>query len=106
MRQKLILLFVSFAVAGLISGCASSEKSSAPGQSGAASTSSPAKVSGAPTTTASGLQYWDVVAGSGDTAVAGKPVSVQYTGWLTSGEKFDSSLDHGKPFVFTLGAGQ
>jgi FKBP-type peptidyl-prolyl cis-trans isomerase len=106
MRHKLFLLLISFAIFGFISGCGSSEKSGAPGPSAAASPSSPAKVSGTPTTTASGLQYWDVATGSGDTAVPGKPVSVQYTGWLTTGEKFDSSLDHGKPFVFTLGAGQ
>lgn len=104
--QKLVPLFAIFAVLGFASGCGNSEKSGASGQAGAASASSPAKVTGAPTTTASGLQYWDVVVGSGDTAVPGKPVSVHYTGWLTTGEKFDSSLDHGKPFVFTLGAGQ
>ncbi|MBZ5661566.1 MAG: FKBP-type peptidyl-prolyl cis-trans isomerase [Acidobacteriia bacterium] len=101
-----MLLFAIFAVLGFTSGCGSSEKSGAPSQAGASSPSSPAKVTGPPTTTASGLQYWDIVTGNGDTAVPGKPVSVHYTGWLTTGEKFDSSLDHGKPFVFTLGAGQ
>ena len=104
--QKLLRLLGMFAAFGLAYGCGNSEKSGAPSQAGAASPSSPAKVTGAPTTTASGLQYWDLVVGSGDTAVPGKPVSVHYTGWLTTGEKFDSSLDHGKPFVFTLGAGQ
>lgn len=56
-------------------------------------------------TTASGLQYKDVTIGSGDEAQPGKTVSVHYTGWLTNGAKFDSSLERGQPFSFTLGAG-
>jgi FKBP-type peptidyl-prolyl cis-trans isomerase len=67
---------------------------------------SPTKVTGKPTTTASGLQYWDIVVGTGPTAIAGKPVTVHYTGWLIDGKKFDSSLDHGKPFTFPLGGGR
>jgi len=68
--------------------------------------SSPTKVTGKPTTTASGLQYWDITTGTGATAVAGKQVTVHYTGWLTNGKKFDSSVDRGQPFVFSLGAGR
>ena len=67
---------------------------------------SPTKVNGKPVTTTSGLQYWDIAAGTGATAVAGKNVSVHYTGWLTDGKKFDSSLDRGQPFVFPLGGGR
>lgn len=52
------------------------------------------------------LQSQDLVVGSGAEAVSGKRVSVHYTGWLTNGSKFDSSLDRGKPFQFTLGGGQ
>jgi len=63
-------------------------------------------VTGKPKTTSSGLQYWDIVVGTGATAVAGKPVKVHYTGWLTNGKKFDSSVDRGQPFVFPLGGGQ
>ena len=76
--------------------------------SGHAQTSnySQTKVDGKPTTTASGLQYWDLVPGKGAAAVAGKPVTVHYTGWLTDGKKFDSSVDRGEPFVFPLGAGR
>lgn len=57
-------------------------------------------------TTASGLQYVDLVVGTGDAAVAGKTATVHYTGWLTNGKKFDSSVDRGQPFSFPLGAGR
>ncbi len=58
------------------------------------------------TITDSGLKYYDFKEGDGATPQAGQTVTVQYTGWLTDGTKFDSSLDHGKPFDFTLGQGQ
>ncbi len=48
----------------------------------------------------------DLVVGEGDEAARGSTVSVHYTGWLTSGRKFDSSLDRGQPFSFRIGAGQ
>ena len=70
------------------------------------SNSAPTKVEGNPTKKPSGLEYWEIKAGTGDAAVAGKPVRVHYTGWLTDGKKFDSSMDRGQPFVFPLGAGQ
>jgi FKBP-type peptidyl-prolyl cis-trans isomerase len=56
-------------------------------------------------TTASGLVYEDLKVGDGATAASGNTVSVNYTGWLADGTKFDSSLDRGQPFEFTLGAG-
>jgi FKBP-type peptidyl-prolyl cis-trans isomerase len=57
-------------------------------------------------TTSSGLQYVELVMGAGATAVAGKSVTVHYTGWLENGNKFDSSVDRGQPFSFPLGAGR
>lgn len=57
-------------------------------------------------TTASGLVYEDLQLGDGTAAQSGNTVSVNYTGWLEDGTKFDSSLDRGQPFDFTLGAGQ
>lgn len=48
----------------------------------------------------------DIKVGAGDEAIEGKVVSVHYTGTLTDGSKFDSSLDRGMPFDFMLGAGQ
>ena len=70
------------------------------------SPSAPAKVQGKPQTKPDGLQYWDIKVGSGAEAKAGQQVTVHYTGWLTDGKKFDSSLDRGQPFTFKLGAGQ
>jgi FKBP-type peptidyl-prolyl cis-trans isomerase FkpA len=57
-------------------------------------------------TTASGLKYEDLVEGTGAAAKSGDNVSVHYTGWLTDGTKFDSSLDRRSPFGFSLGAGR
>ena len=69
-------------------------------------TSTPTKVTGAPTKTASGLEYWDIKVGTGATAQSGQHVKVDYTGWLTTGKEFDSSVGTGKPFEFMLGANQ
>ena len=53
-----------------------------------------------------GLVKEDLTAGTGAEAKTGMKVSVHYTGWLTSGKKFDSSLDRNRPFDFKLGARQ
>ena len=57
-------------------------------------------------TTATGLKYVDEVPGTGSLPKQGQPVKVHYTGWLENGTKFDSSVDRGQPFEFTLGVGQ
>jgi FKBP-type peptidyl-prolyl cis-trans isomerase len=57
-------------------------------------------------TNPSGLKYLDLQTGSGAVATAGQQVKVHYTGWLTNGQKFDSSVDRREPFEFRLGAGQ
>lgn len=62
--------------------------------------------SGQEVTTSSGLSYVDHVIGTGELAVPGKTTTVHYTGRLTNGQKFDSSVDRGQPFSFPLGAGR
>ena len=57
-------------------------------------------------TTVSGLTYTDVVVGTGREAAAGNLVTVHYTGWLTNGKKFDSSVDRNEPFSFPIGSGK
>ncbi len=63
-------------------------------------------VTGAIQTTPSGLKYIDVQPGTGAQPVVGQRVQVHYTGWLTNGTKFDSSVDRGQPIDFRIGAGQ
>jgi FKBP-type peptidyl-prolyl cis-trans isomerase len=53
-----------------------------------------------------GLKYVDLKVGDGTIAESGSSVTVHYTGWLTDGTKFDSSVDSGKPFTFRIDAGQ
>src|SRR5579884_2587425 len=55
--------------------------------------------------TASGLEYVDLMEGKGASPKKGQTVKVHYTGWLTNGKKFDSSVDRNEPFEFSLGRG-
>jgi hypothetical protein len=60
---------------------------------------------GAEVTTPSGLKYTDLVVGNGPSPRAGQTAVVHYTGTLTDGTKFDSSVDRGQPYSFALGTG-
>lgn len=95
-REKLLVVVIAAVIAAVGSAAGRDD----------ANTYSPTRVEGNPKTTASGVQYWDIVVGTGPTAVAGKTVGVHYTGWLANGTKFDSSVDRGKPIMFPLGAGR
>lgn len=53
-----------------------------------------------------GLKIEVLKQGSGEQAKIGDKITVHYTGVLSDGTKFDSSVDRGQPFVFTLGVGQ
>jgi FKBP-type peptidyl-prolyl cis-trans isomerase FkpA len=68
-------------------------------------TKAPTKVIGDGVKTDSGLQFWDIKVGTGAVAKDGSHVKVHYTGWLTTGKKFDSSVDAHQPFEFTIGKG-
>lgn len=101
--KRIVLLL---AAALLVAGCAGSK---GPSASGDAAAPAPAADAAAPKPKIhklpSGLVYEDLVVGNGTMADPGLTVSVQYTGWLTNGTKFDSSSDHGRPYTFVLGTG-
>jgi len=62
------------------------------------------------TMTSTGLKYQDLKVGDGAQPKQGQTCVMHYTGWLwengAKGKKFDSSLDRGQPFEFTLGNGR
>ena len=97
--KSLILAIIVLALLGVAGAQTAAKKAPA-------APSGPTKVTGEPTKTASGLQYWDIKLGTGAVALSGHHVKVDYTGWLTDGKKFDSSVGSGRPFDFMLGAGQ
>jgi len=95
-------------------GCASGGGAGSPSASAGSTSDSAAKaappsagssVNAGTITLPSGLKYEDIKVGEGPVADNGMSVTVNYTGWLTDGTKFDSSLDQGKPFTFSLGGG-
>jgi FKBP-type peptidyl-prolyl cis-trans isomerase len=105
-------LFVALAFSGLAllasAQTASAPKKTAPAHKAVAhpAAAGPTKVTGDGIKTPSGLQYWDIKVGTGPEAHSGQHVKVDYTGWLTNGKKFDSSVGTGKPFEFLIGASQ
>lgn len=103
MRNVEKFLILTLLLVGVVM-AACSDRDNKP--SGEAKPSAAASGASEAVTTASGLSYVDLVAGSGPAPAAGKPVKVHYTGWLENGTKFDSSVDRGEPFVFTIGAGE
>jgi FKBP-type peptidyl-prolyl cis-trans isomerase len=109
--RRLLVFIVLVASLALVAACGGGEKeTTAPGVTPEATVTQtgggPPPVSAQATVTASGLQIIDIKVGSGDEAQDGQTVSVNYTGWLADGTKFDSSLDRGQPISFVLGAGQ
>lgn len=111
LKQPSRWLIVGLALAALISlvGCSSapqeSTPQSTPSEQPTARESTPTSSPGQ-TEEVTKLEIKDLVVGKGAEAKSGNKVTVNYTGWLTDGTKFDSSLDSGQPFEFTLGQGQ
>jgi FKBP-type peptidyl-prolyl cis-trans isomerase len=98
MAKYITVVAVILALTAAFAVAQSASKKSAP-----ANTNAPTKVTGDGVKTPSGLVYWDIRVGTGEIAKEGSHVRVHYTGWLTNGKKFDSSVDAGKPFDFTIG---
>jgi FKBP-type peptidyl-prolyl cis-trans isomerase FkpA len=111
-RWTVLTLFaLSLAAACLSSGAAAGQSQKPPAQTPQpkekpAAMDKTEKTEPKEVVTPSGLKYVDLKQGEGDEAKSGQIVEVHYTGWLTDGKKFDSSLDRGQPFAFRLGAGQ
>jgi len=97
--EKIIVLLLLIAAVS-IPACSQKEVSTVPEKTVEAQAASGA------VKTPSGLSYTDLVKGTGAAPTPGKNVTVHYTGWLENGTKFDSSVDHGQPFVFRIGAGE
>jgi FKBP-type peptidyl-prolyl cis-trans isomerase len=100
-RYLVVVVIIILAFSAIFAAAQSAAKKAA-----TPNTDAPSKVTGAGVKTPSGLIYWDIRVGNGQTAKEGSHVRVHYTGWLTTGKKFDSSVDAGKPFDFTIGNGE
>jgi FKBP-type peptidyl-prolyl cis-trans isomerase len=92
-------------VAGLaLSGCASPTQSAQTAQSAQTQPAQQPSTPPAAAPSVTKLQIKDVKVGKGAAAKSGDNVTVNYTGWLEDGTKFDSSIGRA-PFAFQLGAG-
>ena len=97
MLKYTVLLIILVLAAAALWGQASKKKSAS------ASGNGPTKVTGQATKLPDGLEYWDIKVGTGKTAEKGSTVTVNYTGWLTNGKMFDSSVGKAPFTVDNLG---
>ena len=101
-RAGIAALILALAV-----GCASQPDNTCDPEAHLMSTDSgPPPLSGETIATESGLEYIVICEGTGETPQPGQQVSVHYTGWLTDGTKFDSSVDRNEPIRFPIGTGR
>ncbi len=102
-----VLCMVSLLASSLAAQTKSAPTAGAPARTkSTAPAKAPARSADPGVTLPSGLQYWDLKVGTGTEAARGNWVRVHYTGTLTNGRKFDSSLDRNEPLDFKIGAGQ
>jgi len=104
----LALAFASVLLASLaVSGCSSQPKAAAPEPAATQTEPAPSAPAAQEPPAATALKIEDVKVGTGAEAKTGDLVTVNYTGYLTDGTKFDSSLNPGRePFQFTIGKGE
>jgi len=111
-KKSIFAAYIALAVlaATVTAGCArtpADETTAPPSDAGQATTPPSQDAPEAPAAAeVTELVIEDISVGTGAEAKAGDMVTVHYTGWLTDGTKFDSSLDAGRPFQFPLGQGQ
>ena len=96
------LLVATLTIAALLAGCSSDSDSSSKTPANTGNAPGIPVLNGKIQTTPSGLQYIDQTVGDGASPKATNNVTVHYTGWLTNGTKFDSSVDRGSPATFPL----
>lgn len=89
LKYTVLLVLVALAATGLWAQAKKKESASSNG---------PTKVTGPGTKLPDGLQFWDIKVGTGKTAEKGSTVTVNYTGWLTDGKMFDTSVGK-QPFT-------
>jgi FKBP-type peptidyl-prolyl cis-trans isomerase len=104
MTKRLLAAAVILALAAAFAIAQTTAKKPAP--AARPNTNAPTRVTGDGVKTDSGLQYWEIRVGTGEVAKEGSRARVHYSGWLTTGKKFDSSVDRGTPFDFTIGNGE
>ena len=108
MQKALLALAIAMLPGGILiaqSGTQSTTHKSTATATKKAAPAGPTKVTGDGTKTASGLQYWDIKEGTGPVAQKGQTAKMHYTGWLTNGKKFDSSIGS-EPYAFKIGQGE
>jgi len=107
-RVSLVLALAVVALAVIsAAGCAAEPQTTTPApQSQPPAAEQPAAEAPQTEADVTELKIEDLVAGTGAEAKKGDAVTVHYTGWLTDGTKFDSSLDSGQPFTFVIGQGR
>ncbi len=105
-KSSVVITILFLIAASAPEGHGQTRRRGARARSSAAARAKAPCASSAVTTTPSGLTYVVTRRGTGQQLKAGDVVSVHYTGLLTNGTKFDSSLDRGEPISFPLGAGR